>query len=99
MKLPQSYRTAMQELLGEQAQAYFESFDQPAYQSIRINTNKISVADFLKISPFTLKPIPWTSNGFYTLPEDHPGKHPLLLCRSLLYPRAISYVTSPSFTR
>ena len=41
MKLPQSYRTAMQELLGEQAQAYFESFDQPAYQSIRINTNKI----------------------------------------------------------
>lgn len=51
MKLPQSYRTAMQELLGEQAQAYFESFDQPAYQSIRINTNKISVADFLKISP------------------------------------------------
>ena len=38
MKLPQSYRTAMQELLGKQPQAYFESFDQPAYQSIRINT-------------------------------------------------------------
>ena len=89
MKLPQSYRTAMQELLGEQAQAYFESFDQPAYQSIRINTNKISVADFLKISPFTLKPIPWTSNGFYTLPEDHPGKHPY-------YYAGLYYIQEPS---
>lgn len=27
--------------------------------------------------PFTLTPVPWAKGGFYAVPEEHPGRHPL----------------------
>ena len=43
---------------------------------LRVNTAKISVEDFWKISPFELTPIPYVDNGFYYDPEVAPAKHP-----------------------
>lgn len=77
MNLPEKYVNAMVELLGEdEFNKYLESFNEPRIYGLRVNTAKISVEDFLKISPFTLTPIPWIPNGF-TYPENEkPAKHP-----------------------
>ena len=51
--------------LGDEYEDYIKCFDSDMYHGIRVNTSKISVEDFLKISPFELEPVPWTKNGFY----------------------------------
>ena len=76
MKLPEQYLSKMQELLNDEYEDYLHSFAQEPIHSLRINTNKISVKDFLKINPFNLEPIPWTSDGFYYQETDRPSKHP-----------------------
>lgn len=77
MKLPDRYTDSMKKLLGESGFAeYLASFDEPRLYGLRVNTAKISVEDFLKISPFELKPVPWIKNGFYYSGEDKPAKHP-----------------------
>ncbi len=76
MQLPDNYLNNMKELLGEEFDNYINSFDEPRLYGLRVNTAKISVEDFLKISPFKLKQIPWIPNGFYYSEEDKPAKHP-----------------------
>lgn len=63
-------------MLGEEYKDYEKSFEEGAYKGLRVNTLKISVEDFLKISPFELKKIPWTENGFYYNSDLQPAKHP-----------------------
>lgn len=79
----------MQELLKDDYQAYLDSFDNERQYGLRVNTLKISVEDFLKISPFKLEPIPWTSDGFYYQGEDKPAKHPY-------YYAGLYYLQEPS---
>ena len=76
MKLPESFVTRMEELLGEEIDAFLESYDDPRLYGLRVNTLKISVEEYLKITPFHLTPIPWTRDGFYYTEEDKPTKHP-----------------------
>lgn len=77
MRLPEEFVQDMKELLGEGYDEYIASYDQPRWYGLRVNTNKISVQDFLDISPFKLAPIPWIENGFYYDGEvEKPGKHP-----------------------
>ena len=76
-RLPEQFKKNMKELLGEEEyESYLESFKQDRLYSLRINTAKISVEDFLRISPFALRPIPWIPNGFYYDKEENPAKHP-----------------------
>ena len=89
MNLPEKYLENMRELLGDEFDAYLESFDEPRVYGLRVNTKKISVEDFLKISPFELTPIPWISNGFYYREEDRPAKHPY-------YYAGLYYIQEPS---
>lgn len=89
MKLPESYEIRMREMLEEDYAAYQESLDIPPYHGIRINTGKISVEDFLRISPFSLKPVPWCSNGFYYEDTEQPAKHPY-------YYAGLYYIQEPS---
>lgn len=77
MNLPIKFQEKMKQLLGEEEyQVYVDSFEQKNKSGLRINTQKISVEDFLKISPFALEPVPWTTNGFYYNKEVQPAKHP-----------------------
>ncbi len=77
MQLPQIFIRDMKELLGENIESYMDSYKEPRWYGLRINTSKVSVEEFLKISPFKLQPIPWIENGFYYDGEvDKPGKHP-----------------------
>lgn len=89
MQLPEKYLESMKELLKDEFDSYIESFDEPRLYGLRVNTAKISVEDFLKISPFELTPIPWISNGFYYKEEDKPAKHPF-------YFAGLYYLQEPS---
>ena len=75
-KLPEEYLEKMKELLKDEYDDYLQSFEEERVYGLRANTAKICVEDFLKIAPFHLKPIPWTSDGFYYDPDDLPSKHP-----------------------
>ncbi len=76
IRLPEKYLIEMKQLLQEDYDAYLNSFEEESVRSLRINTSKISVRDFLKINPFHLTPIPWTDDGFYFEEDDRPSKHP-----------------------
>lgn len=89
MKLPQDFQEKMKEILQEEYDTYIQSYDEKPYNGLRVNTSKISVEDFLKINPFDLTPIPWTSNGFYYSDQDRPSKHPY-------YYAGLYYLQEPS---
>ena len=77
MNLPSAFEEKMKQLLGAEYTDYLDCFDEPRHYGLRVNTAKISVEDFLKISPWRLKKIPWIHNGFYYDGENcQPAKHP-----------------------
>lgn len=89
MSLPSKYLESMKELLKEDYDNYLESFHDSRLYGLRVNTLKISPEEFLKISPFEIKPIPWIENGFYFREEDKPAKHPY-------YFAGLYYIQEPS---
>lgn len=86
--LPDKYLDKMKELLKDEYDDYINSFNLPSYHGLRVNTNKISVDDFIKIFPYTLEKIPWTSDGFYYTDEEV-SKHPY-------YYAGLYYIQEPS---
>ena len=50
MELPVKFKKQMKELLQDEYEDYLQSFDHERYYGLRINTLKISVEEFLKIS-------------------------------------------------
>lgn len=76
VNLPKEYTDAMKELLGNEFDAYMESFNDKRIYGLRVNNLKISTEDFLKITPFKLTPIPWIHNGFFYEEDEKPAKHP-----------------------
>ena len=78
MNLPAAFEEKMKSLFGtEEYEDYLRCFDEPRYYGLRVNTAKISVEEFLKISPWPLEPVPWIRNGFYYDGEScHPARHP-----------------------
>ncbi|KNY26625.1 RsmF rRNA methyltransferase first C-terminal domain-containing protein [Pseudobacteroides cellulosolvens] len=90
MKLPLEFLEKMKNLLGEEEYKLFmNSFEKPRFYGLRINTLKVSIEDFIKISPFKLTPIPWTKDGFYYSGDYSPGKHPY-------YNAGLYYIQEPS---
>lgn len=75
------------DLKGE-AQEFLNSYDRQPYKAIRVNTLKIAVEDFKKISPFALSPVEWEPNGFY-VNEEKAGK-------TVLHQAGLYYVQEPS---
>lgn len=75
-QLPEKFLSRMEAMLGEEFPAFLQSYDFPRKFGLRVNTNKISVEEFLKISPFHLEPIPWIDNGFFYDENDRPSRHP-----------------------
>lgn len=89
MSLPSKYLESMKQLLKDDFQAYLDSFQDKRLYGLRVNNLKISPEEFLKISPFDLKPVPWIENGFYFSEEDKPAKHPY-------YFAGLYYIQEPS---
>ena len=91
MALPEKFLKNMQEILSaKNYQNYLDSFLCDRYYGLRVNTSKISVEDFLKISPFELKPVSWCKEGFYyDGKKERPAKHPY-------YYAGLYYLQEPS---
>ncbi len=89
MKLPENFTIRMEQMLGPEYEDFIASYEEPRNYGIRINTLKLSTEEFLKISPFKLKPVPWAHEGFYIGEEDRPAKHPY-------YHAGLYYIQEPS---
>lgn len=92
MELPIKFKEKMEKLLGEEYDKFISTYDNDYHRGIRINTLKISVQDYLRISPFNLQPIPWIKEGFYYTDKEEqnrPGKHPHYHC-------GLYYIQEPS---
>lgn len=77
MNLPKAFEEKMKNLLKDEYEDYIKCFDEARHYGLRVNTNKITVEEFLKIAPWPLEPIPWIHNGFYYDGETaQPAKHP-----------------------
>lgn len=76
MELPQDFLIKMKQLLKDDYDTFLQSYKENKAQGLRVNTLKVSMEEFLNISPFTLNKIPWVKEGFYYQAEDRPGKHP-----------------------
>lgn len=76
--LPQDFMIRMQEMLGQEYDAFLQSYENTNYQALRINRLKGTVEDFFSASPFAgeLSPVTWTCDGFYYPESLRPGKHP-----------------------
>lgn len=75
-KLPAEFLSAMKKQLGEEYDAFTQSFAQPVQNALRINTAKIQVQDYGRINPWKLNSVPWVTNGFYYEDACAPAKHP-----------------------
>lgn len=89
MNLPKPYVEKMKGLLGDQWEAYLESFQEDSFSGLRVNTLKNAPEEFEKISPFPLEKIPWANNGYYYDASIHPAKHPY-------YYAGLYYIQEPS---
>ena len=78
----------MKEELGDGFDSFLKSYNNPPERGIRVNTLKISVESFKKISPFLLEPVDWEKNGFY-VSQDGLGK-------TVYHAQGLYYVQEPS---
>lgn len=89
VRLPQEFVTGMQARLGDEFEAFLACYESEGYAGIRVNTEKISVEEFLALTPFHLTRVPWTSNGFYYQRDEAVTRHPH-------YFAGLYYVQEPS---
>ncbi|WEG12300.1 RsmB/NOP family class I SAM-dependent RNA methyltransferase [Pullulanibacillus sp. KACC 23026] len=76
MKLPDAFEERMNQMLGAEAEAFLNTYEEPKSQGLRFNPLKIDRDAFLKLTPFDLQPVPFCETGFYYKTQDEPGKHP-----------------------
>jgi 16S rRNA C967 or C1407 C5-methylase (RsmB/RsmF family)/NOL1/NOP2/fmu family ribosome biogenesis protein len=76
-ELPAAFLARMREQLHTEAayDAFLRTYEREAFRGLRVNTLKITKDEFEKISPFSLRPVPWEENGFYVT-EEKIGRHP-----------------------
>lgn len=89
MNLPEDFIHMMQALLGEEAPAFFESYEKERTQGLRVNTLKTTPQQFLSASGFSLEPIEWSPVGFRYSAQMRPGKHPY-------HEAGVYYIQEPS---
>lgn len=76
VKLPVQFLERMKSFLGEEYEAFLESYGKERAQGLRLNTVKIGKEEFLALSSLALSPVEWCDTGFYYQAEERPGKHP-----------------------
>lgn len=102
--LPQKFSDRMQQMLGDEYEAFVSTFEQERYQALRLNALKTgmdgrSVADlksgrgqgegFPWGESLHLSAVPWAENCYYYEVSDQPGKHPY-------HAAGVYYIQEPS---
>lgn len=78
------YLEQMQALLQQEYPAYLQALQQEPIHSFRVNTLKISPAEFARLAGVELKPVPFAADCFYDVQMD-PQIRSLLTAAGLLY--------------
>ena len=75
---PPAFLAKMRALLpADEYDAFLAAYDRPLGVGLRVNTLKISAADFSSIAPFPLAPLgEWEPAGFTVAGDSRPGRHP-----------------------
>ena len=74
---PPDFMAKMARLLGEEFPQFAQSYGEPTAVGLRVNTLKLSAADFSTLSPFALKAAgQHEPNGFLVTDDSRPGSHP-----------------------
>ncbi len=89
VNLPQSFTQRMKQLLQDEYEPFIRSYQAPRVHGLRVNTLKVDVSRFLSMAPFPLRPVPWTTDGFYYPGDERPGKDPY-------YHAGLYYIQEPS---
>ena len=63
--LPIEFRERMQEMLGEEYEAFLQGYEKPRFHALRRNPLKIEEKDFLEKVPYEITPVPWSQHGYY----------------------------------
>ena len=64
MNLPLVFEEKMRNLLKEEFDAYIACYEEPRYYGLRVNTRKLSAAEFEKICPFAVRRCRGSIMGF-----------------------------------
>ncbi len=90
-ELPEAFSERMKRLLGEEYEAFAQSYEKERTQGLRFNTLKSDLknerADCERL--FGLRQIPWCREGFYYDESTRPGKHPY-------HEAGVYYIQEPS---
>ena len=86
--LPERFLARMRTRLGDGFSAFLNSYNSPAARAVRVNTLKLDVQDFARVSPFPLSPVPWEPSGFYVDGEK--------IGKTVLHAAGAYYVQEPS---
>ena len=81
MNLPSAFLTRMQEMLGEEYEAFLQSYESGHYQSLRLNPRKTDREEFMEKSPFHLTP----EKRFLLQRRGYTGQAPVSRGWCLLY--------------
>ncbi len=74
MKLPDSFLENMKKLLGEEYDAWLNSYEAKSHQGLRINQRKLTNGQWEQMGMYTTKPVLWTRNGYYCEDDSRPAK-------------------------
>ncbi|OKP72230.1 RNA methyltransferase [Paenibacillus sp. P3E] len=79
-RLPAAFTAGIREMLGQEADAFLESYTARRTQGLRFNTLKSTsgtghVAAELARIQFGLTPVPWCASGYYYEEPSRPGRH------------------------
>lgn len=89
MELPDNFINEIKSLLKDEYIEFLKSYEKKYNCGLRVNTLKINPSEFMKRTPFEIKPVPWLGNGFYYDEKDQPAKHPY-------YYAGLYYIQEPS---
>lgn len=89
IKLPEKFTETMQTLLGDEYDAFIESYNRPVHSGVRVNTLKLAPQDYLALIGETLEAVPWNENGFYCESAKKYSRNPL-------YYAGLYYIQEPS---
>ena len=76
-KLPEEFKKRMEEMLGEEYDAFLKSYGEDRRPGLRVNMLRERAGTLEDAPLFGMRPIPWAPDGFYYDPLTRPGKHPL----------------------
>lgn len=74
--LPERFKARMAEMLGDDYPRFERALEEPNVRAVRVNTTKISVDEFKRVSALSLSPIDYAEDGFIPDSCEGIGKSP-----------------------